>query len=472
MLNTSPSSLLKGYFPLIYPKVIVATLLLTLNLVGLSIAQVELTGETEVCPDETYTYILENLPQLECNGVTWTWKSDIAIGGTLPDGVFIGNEVDITFSRMDYDGTTSVTLVATPNCLILDDGTPQSEYEITIGLAGPFTPQTTGSSSISGPTNVFKNTNYNYTLTRNPDIAQEPTLPAGYNWYLNGDFVKKTTTATASIPFNIPTGTYSLRVDPLNKCGEVNEDEISHVLPFIQVVGDCDSEPKIQGPSVVQVCAGASFITLYLDPATMVDPFQYTWEIPDDLLFSVNSIDNSIDVGFGFSGTYTIRARNTEDGCEDVYTNDVTVLVDIEPTGQVAKIGGSNFACIGDPVRFEVSTLSSNDVEWLPSLAYSVTPVPGTNNLQADVTFNLSGNRSVSVELDNGCETVEVSSPFIAVDNEPNVPTCINCPAETCQGAYREYLIEEGAERYVWDLPLDADIIYLNSPLNSNVKIR
>ena len=432
-----------------------------------------ISGNPVVCPTGP-----ASVYELELTGlcITPDWKLNPEIAGAI--NVEPGGNASIQFNGMSYGGIEEVILTATVVCQgptgdgpIEEEPTGSEEYTFTktITLAPQFTPVTESLTdpTISGTQDVDVASIHRYTLSRLGSGVQ----PSAYRWYLDNTFLGQTNGKSYDLNFGgTPPGQYELTCVPVNQCGLTNNLEMEHALT---ITISCET-PLISGDNIRNVCLGDSEgfqLTNVEDP----DNYEFVFDGGDQAL----SGPGEVVILYGTVGTYTVQAIPVDDASPCSGSNIVTVNV-IDETSAV--ISGPSTVCKPDDqdetTRYNLSVNGSySAITWFEKkyaeegTLLDISEVPGTNGLAVDVKFLKITNPQRPARLKvivNGCTTISEEFEITVVD-QPQTPTCINCPPALCQSTAGFFEINSpNAEDIEWIVPDDVDITF-PEPLNSKV---
>lgn len=337
--------------------------------------------ENTVCPG-TKHYSVLYIPD-----VTYNWNT------TSSDSFTVLNNTATTI--WSTSGTSEISVSAENMCGI----STVTSISITIGTVP------NALSDIDGDTLVCLTTNSYTTETVNA---------INYNWNLSGGGYMSSTENTSQITWTTP-GTYSLSVTPENECGE-GENTTATII-----VRDIPSQPAaIIGDR--NACIHDTLI-YSVSASSYVD--NYIWEISEGA-----DVDTNFNV---FSTIWTMAGEHIisvvpQNTCGEGVSRSLSVNVKDSPQ-PVTFTSGDTLACIGNETYM---------VNSVPDLTY-IWQVSGNNNIIANnntatVTWNNTGQYSITVSTENECGSSPSTSKTVQTISVPNKLSDIRGDTIVCTG--------------------------------------
>ena len=459
-----------------------------------SVPSTTVTGPTDVCRDESGTFIvLPNNP-----GSTYSWS--------LPPGAFITsdpalNTVDVTFplvvtgqvSAFETNGACSVfhpgapvTVRPLPTPAITGDATAcvtstgniyttepgMSNYIWTVSAGGSITGGA-GSNSIT----VDWNTAGAQTISVNYDspfgcTAASPTVKAvavyplpvptitgnasaclnstgnlyatevsmtNYSWSVTGG------TITAGAGTNLISVTWNSTGPQTVSVNYTNGNNCTAALPTEKIVTvNPLPAPTITGPN--SVCLNSTG-NVYETETGMSN---YVWVVSAGGTITAGGTGNeSVTVTWTSTGAKTVSVNYTNgDGCTAAAPTAYNVTVNPLP---VPTISGNASACITSTGNVYTTEVGMTAYTWNVSAGGTITAGGGVNDNSVTITWNTAGAQSVSVNYINGNGCTAASPTVYPVTVNPLPVPTITGNASVCQNSTGNvYSTEAGMTAYTW----------------------
>ena len=402
-INYTNANLCAAFIPTVY------------NVTVNSLPVPTVTGPAAVC-----ALSIGNIYTTEAGMAGYIWT--VSAGGTITAGAGT-NVITVNWTNPGAK-TVSVNYSNANSCSAL---TP-AVYNVTVNalpvptLSG-ITPAGVGTTQIY--TTETGMTNYVWTVSAGGTISSGGT----------------STSNTVTVLWNTA-GIQSVSVNYNNTsgCTAVNPTVYNvNVISIPPVAG------TIAGVSVV--CQGASGVAYSVAP--IPNATGYVWTLPVGATIATGANTNSITVNFSgvaASGIITVYGTNTYGNGLPSPNFNVTVNTTPAPV-----ITGSSVACSLVPGNLYTTQAGNIAYNWVVSAGGTITAGTGTNSIS--VTWNTTGNKTVSVNYSNtsGCQGLAPATFNVNVDLSP-APS-IQGSAELCSGSTGvTYTTEPGFLNYSWTI--------------------
>ncbi len=306
------------------------------------------------------------------------------------------------------------------------------------------------------------------TATLNGTVtAHNATTSVSFQWGLTTAYGNTVTASPPTVNGNTPTSvsaglsglvlnsTYHFRCVGTNTTGTTYGGDQSFVAGCQPLV----SAGTISGPP--NVCIGSIGHVYSIAPLTGATG--YTWTVPAGAVITLGQNTTSITVTFGsISGNVSVYATNT---CSTSATSTLAVSVNPPP---VPTITGSNSVCENAGTVLYSTEPGMTSYNW--SVSAGGTIISGSGTYQIQVTWNLTGAQSVSVNYTgiSGCAATVPTNYTVTVNPLPAAAGSIIGTSILCVGttgvAYSVGPVAD-AIAYIWSLPAGATIA---SGINTN----
>jgi len=364
--------------------------------------------------------------QTEAGMTGYSWA--ISAGGVITGGAGTNT------LTVDWNTLGAQTLsVAYTNGLGCSTASPKV---FNIDIVDRPVPVITGSSNacLGFTTNIYTtaagNSGYNWTVSAGGTI----TAGAGTNaitvtWNTIGS-------KTVSVNYTIPAGCNALAPSVYN------------------VTVNPTPSPSITG--VTELCAGVTGVVY----TTQAGFSNYVWNISYGGTITAGMATNEVIVNWATAGLRSISVNyNNALGCSSVNPSELEVTVNSVP---VPVILGSGMECQGATGVVYTTQANFDNYIWTVSTGGTITSGAGTNAVT--VSWNQSGNNSVSVSYTNdlGCSSVSPTVYPVVVDPKPNAAGTVLGTSPVCAGATMVTFTVgpiTGATTYLWTLPAGATIV-------------
>jgi protein-S-isoprenylcysteine O-methyltransferase Ste14 len=361
--------------------------------------------------------------QAGMTGYTWT----ISAGGTITAGAGT-NAITVTWSAVGAQSIglnyTNASLCAVPQPASFAVNVVPQPIPV---ISGP------ANACLGFATNVYSTqsgmTNYAWTLSAGGTI----TAGAGTN--------------AISVTWNT-LGAKTVSVNYTNTEG------CSALTPTVyNVTVNPTPSPSISG--VTELCAGSTDVVY----TTQANYSNYVWNISYGGTITAGLATNEVVVNWATAGTRSISVNyNNALGCSSINASNLEVIVNSTP---VPVISGTNQLCQGSTGVAYTTQANYDNYIWTVSSGGAVTSGAGTEAIT--VTWNESGNQTVSVSYTNGfgCAPTTPTVFNVTVDPKPAAAGTIIGTTPVCAGAtmvtYTTAPIP-GISTFLWTLPAGATI--------------
>ena len=270
-----------------------------------------------------------------------------------------------------------------------------------------------------------------------------------YSWVVSpgGTITSGAGTSSITVTWNTA-GPQSVSVNYSNSYGcSANAPSVYNVTVNAQPA------PTITGPSVI--CQGTTGNT-YTTQAGMTG---YNWTVSAGGTITSGAGTNAIQVTWTGSGAQTVSVNySNASGCSATTPTGYNVTVNAAP---VPTITGTTSLCENSGYYFYSTEAGMTGYIWTISAGGSIVSGQGTNQVQ--VTWNASGNQTISVNYANGsgCMAQSPTTSGITVNPAPGPAGTITGTSAVCGGATGiAYSVAPvtNALTYVWTLPAGATI--------------
>jgi hypothetical protein len=361
--------------------------------------------------------------QAGMTGYTWT----ISAGGTITAGAGT-NAITVTWSAV---GAQSIGLNYT-NASLCAAPQPASFAVNVVPQPIPV---------ISGPANACLGFATNVYSTQSGMTNYAWTLSAG------GTITAGAGTNAISVTWNT-LGAKTVSVNYTNTEG------CSALTPTVyNVTVNPTPSPSISG--VTELCAGSTDVVY----TTQANYSNYVWNISYGGTITAGLATNEVVVNWATAGTRSISVNyNNALGCSSINASNLEVIVNSTP---VPVISGTNQLCQGSTGVAYTTQANYDNYIWTVSSGGAVTSGAGTEAIT--VTWNESGNQTVSVSYTNGfgCAPTTPTVFNVTVDPKPAAAGTIIGTTPVCAGAtmvtYTTAPIP-GISTFLWTLPAGATI--------------
>ena len=203
--------------------------------------------------------------------------------------------------------------------------------------------------------------------------------------------------------------------------------------------------PTITGPS--NVCAGSTG-NVYISEPGMTN---YIWTVSAGgaITSGGTSSSNTVTITWNTVGPQTVSVSYTSLGCSAATPTIYNVTVNTVP---VPTLTGPISACVGSTGNIYTTDPGMSNYIWTVSGGGTITAGGTTTSNTATITWNSSGNQTVSVMYtnSNGCTAPGTPTTLnITVNPLPN-PT-ISGPNSVCVGSTGNlYTTQAGMSNYIW----------------------
>ena len=207
-----------------------------------------------------------------------------------------------------------------------------------------------------------------------------------------------------------------------------------------------------------QSCAGVTG-NLYSVQTGMTN---YIWTVSTGgtITSGGTTSDNTATIIWNTSGVQTVNVSFTNSNSCTSTTSDT---VHVDPLN-VAVIAGSSLVCVNSTGNVYSTQPGMTNYIWNVSSGGTVTSGGTTTSDTIIITWNTTGNQTVSVNYTNssGCSAINPTDYTVAVDTLPVAAGSITGPSSICQGAtgvvFSVNLILNSTG-YTWTLPAGATIV-------------
>ncbi len=207
-----------------------------------------------------------------------------------------------------------------------------------------------------------------------------------------------------------------------------------------------------------QVCEGVTG-NLYSVQTGMTN---YIWTVSTGgtITSGGTTSDNTATITWNTSGIQTVNVSFTNgNSC----TSTTTDTVHVDPLN-VAVIAGSSVVCVNSTGNVYATQPGMTNYIWNVSSGGTITSGGTTTSDTIVITWNTTGNQTVSVNYTNssGCEAINPTVYAVAVDTLPVAAGNITGPASICQGATGVVFTVSpilNSTGYTWTLPVGATIV-------------
>ena len=305
-----------------------------------------------------------------------------------------------------------------------------------------FTPSSqticSGNNTAINMSSIVAGTTFSWTVVESGVMGAYPS---------SGNVINQTLTVSGTMP---GTATYTV-MPTANACSGVPENVIINVTPIPSAGG------AITGPT--NGCLNATGL-IYSVP-TIDNATSYSWNLPTGWNITTGWNTNNITVEItagAASGNISVSGTNA---CGNGTQADLFVNVDYFPDNAGMISGPSNVCEGSNSAVFSVPTITgATDYMWnLPS-GFSIIFGDNTNEINVEVISGMSGD--ISVYGSNLCGNGGISSNYpVMVNPMPDAAGMITGPSNVCEGVTNiMYSIApvNGADSYVWDLPVGFNI--------------
>lgn len=364
--------------------------------------------------------------QTEAGMTGYSWA--ISAGGVITAGA------GTNALTVDWNTLGAQTLsVAYTNILGCSTASPKV---FNIDIVDRPVPVITGPSNacLGFTTNIYTtaagNSGYNWTVSAGGTITAGATTNAiTVTWTTIGP-------KTVSVNYTIPAGCNALAPSVYN------------------VTVNPTPSPSISG--LTELCAGATGVVY----STQAGFSNYVWNISYGGTITAGMATNEVIVNWETAGLRSISVNyNNSLGCSSVNPSELEVTVKSVP---VPVILGSDMECQGATGVVYTTQANFDNYIWTISTGGTITSGAGTNAVT--VSWNQSGNNSVSVSYTNdlGCSSVSPTVYPVVVDPKPNAAGTVLGTSPVCAGATMVTFTVgpiTGATTYLWTLPAGATIV-------------
>ena len=365
----------------------------------------DISGETNVTPDQSYTYSIASVSG--ATSYTWTLPSDWS-------GSSYSNSITATAGTSG--GTISVTAnnscgASTPSTLNVFTCTPPAQP-----------------GAITGLTSVCQNSSQTYTIS-------EVAGATSYSWTLPSGWSGSSSSSTITTIAGVNGGTISATAN--NSCGSSNQRTLNISVTAIPAQPD-----DISGETNVTPNQSYTYSIASVSGAT-----SYTWTLPSG--WSGSSYSNSITATAGTSGgTISVTANNS---CGASTPSTLNVFTCI-PIFQPCTIIGPTSVCQGSSQTYTIPELSNaTSYSWTLPSGWS-----GNSSTTTSITvFFGSSDGTISVSAYNSCGSSTQCTLSISVTSIPAQPGDISGETNVTPDQSYTYSIASvsGATSYTWTLP-------------------
>jgi hypothetical protein len=352
---------------------------------------------------------------------SYVWNTSPAQSGPTATGLAIGTYVVTATDASGCTGTLSVSIT---------------------GAGGaPAVP-----SAIAGPTGACRNSSITYSVTNNPGVS--------YNWTLPANASGSSTTNSITVTFGPSYAGGSICVTATNGCGT----STPSCIPVNVITVRPGVPTAIAGPS--PVCTATATYTVAPVPGAT----SYNWVVTGGIIITAGQgtqiVTVSLPVNFG-QGSIQVTASNCI-GTSAVYGKSLTGI----PTTSNGILGPNMGLCAGS------------------SATYSIVAVTGTASytwsITGDATLSPSGNVCVvnfgptwtsgnlTVTMTNACGSY---SRVANLRSTPSQPGSISGPGSAVCQSTQGYSIAAvaGATSYTWTSPAGTSLVQSVDGLSAQV---
>lgn len=227
----------------------------------------------------------------------------------------------------------------------------------------------------------------------------------------------------------------------LNGCTGPVQDYVVTVNPF--------KTPVVNGPN--SVCKGTTG-NIYSVQSGMTN---YAWSVSAGGIITAGSSTNTITVTWNTDGAQTVSVNYTDDnGC--VNNTPTTYNVNVIPL-PVPTIGGPASPCVNSSGNVYTTEAVMTNYVWTVSSGGTIISGSGTNSIT--VTWNSTGNQTVSVNYTNAvlCTGASATVYNVTVNARPT-PT-LNGPLTSCAQNQKTYKTESGKSNYIWTVSAGGTVV-------------
>ncbi len=351
----------------------------------------------------------------------------VSSGGTITaGGTSTSNTCTVTWSTAGSQ-TVSVSYTNSNGCT---SGTPGVKNVTVHPLPQP---------TVSGPAEVCANSSGNVYTTQAGMTNYQWTISTGGN--ITGGYGTSSITVTW-----LTTGakTVSVVYTSSNGCTAATPG-----VANVQV--NPRPTPTIAGPA--SVCAGTTG-SVYTTESGMSN---YQWTVSSGGTITAGSGTNSITVSWTTSGakTVTVNYANAS-GCNALTATSYAVTVNPQPT---VTLSGPDTLCKNTQGNVYTTQTGMTSYQWSVSAGGSITAGGTTGSSTCTVTWNESGNQTVSVNYTNSSGCAAASATTLPVLVHPLPVPAISGPASACiNSANNTYTTEPGMTGYTWTVSAGGSI--------------